>query len=120
MNASNSIQANIRLQQLEQQNFLLNTQLAQINEVNKGMIKDLKEAQHRKNGLTVGMKVNINNGGRNKHVITVERRVTLGQIVKQNHSRVTKITKGDQEVNNSNNNPRDFKGGAIIVEKLGT
>ena len=32
MNASNSIQANIRLQQLEQQNFLLNTQLAQANE----------------------------------------------------------------------------------------
>ena len=83
-------------------------------ETNK-KIKNFKEAQHRKNGQIVGIKVNINNGEGSRHVITVKRKVILDQIAKQNHNKIIRLTREDREANNSN--PRDSKEGAIIAEK---
>src|ERR1044072_8107955 len=88
--------------------------------INKIEIEDSKEVQHRKSGLIVRIKVNINNGEENKYAITVKRKDTLDQIAKQNH----KMTKEDQKDNlkdkqeANNSNSKVSKKDTIIAEKL--
>jgi hypothetical protein len=55
----------------------------------------------KRNGQTVGIRVNMSSGERNRHAIIVKRKDTLGQTVKQNHNRITETTRGDQELNSN-------------------
>ena len=51
----------------------------------------------------------------------MKRKVTSDQTAKQNHNRITKVIKEDQEVNNNNNNnnnPKDFKKDITTAERL--
>ena len=50
--------------------------------------------QRRRNGQIVGVKHNTKTGEGNRHVTIVERRVTLDQIVKQNHNNQEMIQEG--------------------------
>ena len=56
----------------------------------------------------------MSSGEKNRHVITAGRRDISDQIVRRNHNRITKTTRGDQETNN--NQDQDSQETVITVE----